>query len=102
MKYKGTESGWFDWIYLDLENFEKIAKAAGLKLTLLAEDDANSFLVQLKKKHEKFNLTINKFHFCCSFRNCTRHSKFFIVVGSNRKKSKISILYFWNNAFDSE
>lgn len=50
MKYKGTESGWFDWIYLDLENFEKIAMAAGLKLTLLAEDDANSFLVQLKKE----------------------------------------------------
>ncbi|PWH87188.1 class I SAM-dependent methyltransferase [Brumimicrobium oceani] len=49
MKYKDQESGWFNWVYLDVKNLEKFAKAAGLTLTLL-EDDENSFLVQLKKQ----------------------------------------------------
>ena len=49
MKYKDSESGWFNWVYVDLKNLEKFANEAGLDLTLL-EDDENSFLVQLKKQ----------------------------------------------------
>jgi len=49
MKYKDSESGWFNWVYLDLKNFEKFTHEAGLQLTLLDEDE-NSFLVQLKNK----------------------------------------------------
>lgn len=48
MKYKGSASGWFSWVYLDVKNLEKFANEAGLQLTLL-DDDENSFLVQLKK-----------------------------------------------------
>jgi SAM-dependent methyltransferase len=49
MKYKDSESGWFNWVYVDVKNLEKFANEAGLSLTLL-EDDENSFLVQLKKQ----------------------------------------------------
>ncbi|RYM30805.1 class I SAM-dependent methyltransferase [Brumimicrobium glaciale] len=49
MKYKDSESGWFNWVYVDVKNLEKFANEAGLDLTLL-EDDENSFLVQLKKQ----------------------------------------------------
>ncbi|PKR80138.1 SAM-dependent methyltransferase [Brumimicrobium salinarum] len=49
MKYKDSESGWFNWVYVDLKNLEKFANEAGLQLSLLDEDE-NSFLVQLKKQ----------------------------------------------------
>lgn len=49
MKYKNAESGWFNWVYVDLKNLEKFANDAGLYLTLL-DDDENSFLVQLTKQ----------------------------------------------------
>lgn len=49
MKYKESESDWFNWVYVDLKNLEKFANEAGLSLTLLEEDE-NSFLVQLKKQ----------------------------------------------------
>ncbi len=49
MKYKDSESGWFNWIYLDIEKMEMLANDVGLSLTLLQEDE-NSFLVQLTKQ----------------------------------------------------
>ncbi|HLW29992.1 MAG TPA: methyltransferase domain-containing protein [Brumimicrobium sp.] len=48
MKYKDSESGWFNWVYIDFKNLEKSANEAGLKIELL-DDDENSFLVQIKK-----------------------------------------------------
>lgn len=48
MRYKDSESGWFNWVYVDLKNLDKFASNVGLQLTLLDTDDS-SFLVQLKK-----------------------------------------------------
>lgn len=49
MKYKDTESGIFNWVYIDYKNLEKSATEAGFKLTLL-DDDENSYLVQFTKE----------------------------------------------------
>lgn len=49
MKYKDSESGWFNWVYPDLKLLNKFATKAGLELTLL-DTQENSFLVQLIKK----------------------------------------------------
>lgn len=48
MKYKDEETGWFEWIYLDLNKFEILAQEAGLSLSLLGKE-GDSFLVELKK-----------------------------------------------------
>ncbi|MCO5268843.1 MAG: class I SAM-dependent methyltransferase [Brumimicrobium sp.] len=48
MHYKEIESGWFDWIYLDAENFKKCAKDAGLDHKIIGKDGP-SFLMELKK-----------------------------------------------------
>lgn len=49
MSYKNSESQWFDWVYIDLENFKKYAEFAGFTLNLCAEDET-AYLVQLIKK----------------------------------------------------
>ncbi|RFC55157.1 class I SAM-dependent methyltransferase [Brumimicrobium aurantiacum] len=48
MKYKESESDWFNWVYLDIEKFQEVANKVGLEMTLLAKDE-QSFLVQLRK-----------------------------------------------------
>lgn len=48
MKYKESESDWFNWVYIDVKTFEEAAEKAGLQLIYL-DDDENSFLVKLKK-----------------------------------------------------
>lgn len=49
MKYKETESGWFNWVYLDRVSMEKFANEAGLDMKILYDKD-NSFLIQLQNK----------------------------------------------------
>lgn len=48
MRYKTKESGWFDWVYFDLESLRDCANNAGLTLSLCATDE-DSFLVKLLK-----------------------------------------------------
>lgn len=49
MHYKDTKSGWFNWIYLDRANFQKMAEDVGLQLNFLY-NKKDSYLVQLKRK----------------------------------------------------
>ena len=46
MKYGKHSSKWFDWLYVDFENFKAIAEKAGFTITKLAEQD-NQYLVEL-------------------------------------------------------
>lgn len=48
MKYKGVESGWFDWIYIDKTTLKNLAKEADLSIEILYENQ-ESFLMQLQK-----------------------------------------------------
>jgi len=47
MKYKTTESGWFEWLFIDFENLSDHANEVGLKCTLIEEND-NHYLVCLE------------------------------------------------------
>ena len=38
---------WFNWLYVDHENFKAIAEKVGLSITKLAEQD-NQYLVELR------------------------------------------------------
>lgn len=48
MHYEQVESGWFDWIYIDLDNLTDQAEKAGLKTRLLFEGENNHYLVSLE------------------------------------------------------
>ena len=48
MKYKNVESGWFPWLYIDFENLHDHALAAGLKCTLVQENENYIYLVCLE------------------------------------------------------
>src|SRR5699024_583588 len=52
MRYKESESGWFDWVYIDLENFRSMALDCGLSLSLLENID-ESYLVKLENLKPK-------------------------------------------------
>lgn len=46
MKYKDQESGWFNWLYLDQDTLNNIAKENGYKTTILFEND-DQYLAEL-------------------------------------------------------
>jgi len=47
MSYKGIESDWFDWLYIDFDLLNKYAHEAGLKCELVHKGDADNYLAQL-------------------------------------------------------
>ncbi len=47
MRYKGVESDWFDWLYIDFDLLHKYAEEAGLKCELVHNGDADNYLAQL-------------------------------------------------------
>ena len=49
MTYKEHSSGWFDWLYVDFKNFEKIALKVGFSVEKIIDID-DQYLVELIKK----------------------------------------------------
>lgn len=47
MSYKGIESDWFDWLYLDFDLLQTHAEKAGLKCELIFEGPSDNYLVSL-------------------------------------------------------
>ncbi len=47
MSYKGIESDWFDWLYIDFELLQSHATAVGLKCELIFEGSSENYLVAL-------------------------------------------------------
>ena len=47
MRYKGVESDWFDWLYVDFELLKSHATEAGLNCELIQEGESDNYLAQL-------------------------------------------------------
>lgn len=47
MSYKGVESDWFDWLYIDFELLKSYAAEAGLNCECIHEGNSNNYLAQL-------------------------------------------------------
>jgi SAM-dependent methyltransferase len=47
MRYKGVESDWFDWLYVDFELLKSYATEAGLNCELIQEGESDNYLAQL-------------------------------------------------------
>lgn len=47
MKYKGQESGWFDWLFIDPSILEDYALQHGYTFELMVEGDAGNYLARL-------------------------------------------------------
>lgn len=52
MEYKDQCSGWFKWLYIDLDNLTAIAESCGLNCELILSGENNHYLVQLTLKDE--------------------------------------------------
>lgn len=47
MDYKGVESEWFNWLYIEFDLLKQHATEAGLNCELIAEGESNNYLVSL-------------------------------------------------------
>ncbi|MEX1001598.1 MAG: methyltransferase domain-containing protein [Crocinitomicaceae bacterium] len=50
MVYKGVESGWFPWLYIDPVRLAEICNLSGFEIKILSEGKNNHYLALLKKK----------------------------------------------------
>ena len=50
MQYKGVESGWFPWLYIDPQKLTDYGNKAGMDVEVVLEGDNNHYLAELKIK----------------------------------------------------
>ena len=48
MKYKDSESGWFDWLYVDQETLSETCNSIGLECKIIFEGENHHYLAELK------------------------------------------------------